>query len=276
MTAPRDNRFTRPPLERYGPNRGAANFYRASVDDPNAIGGIALDSVEAAVTAAVRLGYKVAEAQIDRTSRLARRMRDAGDRATGGTSDKQRSDKKALDATEQLIFKAMMAGLSWLEGAAADPGNPVRRLATAQFQLLGSLLGLLPSDQPLAGSSRALENRPADDSGEAPPIRSATRPSPAGRRPPLVKHAKTRDGRLVRRAVRVGDWELSSEAPAGKYPLIFHGAGSGAATIPGELHVSRTGSTLTVKTSGKSAAGLYKTAVCDDDGVQIGYIELTL
>jgi hypothetical protein len=278
MIASDRRRFERPLLRRYGPKRSAANFYRAAADDQSAIGGIALDSVEAAVTAAVRLGYKVAEAQIDRTARLARRMREAGDHATGGSSDKNRSDKKALDATEQLIFKAMMAGLGWLEGAAADPGNPLRRFATAQFQLLGSLLGLLPSDQRPGGSSRPpVTTPPLDDGVDPSPVRSApARPAAPSRRPPQVKHAKAGDRGLVRRAVRVGDWDLSTETPPGKYPLMFYGAASGAGAIPGELHVGPRGSTLTVKTSAKTAVGLYKSAVCDNDGVQIGYIELTV
>ena len=106
-------------------------------------GGVPLDSVESAVTAAVRMGYKVAAAQIERTARIARRFRDAGDQAAGARRDQgESSERKALDASEQLIFKALMAGLGWLEGVAADNGNPVRRIAAAQFQMLGAMLGL--------------------------------------------------------------------------------------------------------------------------------------
>jgi hypothetical protein len=62
----------------------------------------------------------------------------------------------------------------------------------------------------------------------------------------------------------------------GKYPLVFYGVDPGAGTIPGELHMARTGSTLAVKTSGKNPVGVYRAAICDDDGVQLGYIEITL
>ena len=80
------------------PDRGAANFYRSASDNDAAVGGVPLDSVEAAVVAAVRMGYKIAAEQIDRTERhrpaaapggrqgRRRRQRPAGagcDRTTG-------------------------------------------------------------------------------------------------------------------------------------------------------------------------------------------------
>ena len=71
-----------------------------------------LIAAEDAVVAAVRLAYQVAETQIERSARLARRLRKAGDRAVGA-----RSDRKAVDATEQMIVRAMMGALTWLEGS---------------------------------------------------------------------------------------------------------------------------------------------------------------
>ena len=71
-------------LERYAAQSAAGNFYRAGARRrSDAVGGMPSTASSAAVTAAVRLGYKVAEAQIDRTARLARRLRDAGDQAAG-------------------------------------------------------------------------------------------------------------------------------------------------------------------------------------------------
>jgi hypothetical protein len=273
MNAQTKQRFTRPLLSRHGPNRGATNFYRVAEDNPDAVGGIALDSVEAAATAAVRLGYRIAEAQIDRTTRIAQRMRAAGDRATGGSSDSKRSDRKALDATEELIFKGLMAGLGFLEGAAADRGNPIRRLATAQFQLLGSLLGLMPDQE--KARHRPTESQVDDDVVGQAPKGVSMRPPKATRRPPQVKHAP-RAGRGGRRAVRVTEWDLSSEAPAGSYPLVFYPAAPPATAFPGELGVTRSGATLTVTTSAKTRAGRYQAAICDDDGLQVGFIELTV
>ena len=93
------------------------------------------------MTAAVRMAYKVAAAQVDRSSRLAQRLRDAGDRAVGPGSDRQ-----ALDATERLVFRAMMGGLTWLETAAAERDSPLKRLLAAEYRIVGSMLGLVPTD----------------------------------------------------------------------------------------------------------------------------------
>ena len=41
-------------------------------------------------------------------------------------------------------FKPTTALLGWVEGAASDRGNPLKRLAVAQYRLLGSLPGLTP------------------------------------------------------------------------------------------------------------------------------------
>ena len=81
------------PATRTGPRRSAANFYRSASGSGVVIGGVPMDTVEDAVTAAVRMGYKIAQAQIDRTTRIAQRFKDAGERAAGPHSDRQ-----ALDA----------------------------------------------------------------------------------------------------------------------------------------------------------------------------------
>jgi hypothetical protein len=268
----------RPTLDRWGPNRSAVNFYRAAVDDPHVLGGVPLDSVESAVTAAVRLGYKVAESQVERTTRFARRLRAAGDRATGGGSDKNRSDRQALDATEQLIFKALMAGLSWFEGVVADRDNPLKRLGTAQFRLLGSLLGLLPSDQPAPAGAPPPQPPPSvDDEADFPSTRAAVvRRRESYRRLPQIKHESNGRGRPVRRAIRIIEWKLTAETPAGNYHLTFYGEKS-AARITGELLVDRAGSTiLSLKTLAKTAPGAYRAAICDDAGVQLGYVEIAV
>ena len=47
------------------------------------IGGVPLTTAEDTVVAAVRLAYKVADAQIEHSMRLAQRLRTAGDRQAG-------------------------------------------------------------------------------------------------------------------------------------------------------------------------------------------------
>ena len=102
---------------------------------------VPLTEAEDAVVAAVRMAYGVASAQVERSGRLAQRLREAGDRAIG-----ERSDRKAIDATEQLVFRAMMSALAWLEGLAAEGDSPLKRLVLAQYRILGSILGIDPAE----------------------------------------------------------------------------------------------------------------------------------
>src|SRR6266508_509068 len=171
--------LARRPLKRTAPDRRAGNYFRSAAEDGKgkdgkAIGGIPLNSTEASVVAAVRMAYEVAEVQIDRSARLARRLRDAGDQAAGPHSSRQ-----ALDATERLVFRAMMAFLGWLETAAADNGNALKRLAAAQYRLLGALLGVTPSEPPKSQRARA----PETASGRADARKSAPFAYP-GEEPP--------------------------------------------------------------------------------------------
>jgi hypothetical protein len=179
--------------------------------------------VESAVTAAVRLGYQVAEAQIDRTARVAKRFRDAAGRAAGGKGAGTEG-RQALDATEQIIFKTMMAGLSFLEGAAVDHRNPIRRAATAQFRLLGSMLGLLPPDDASSSSARSpADSTSADRFERESPRQPAPRPA-RGSAYPRIKHAKGSRAATLRRAVRIERWEVSNDTAEGRYPLVFYNA----------------------------------------------------
>ena len=132
----------RPQLERSKPIRTAGGFYRTAEGGRPGVAGVPLTAAEDSVVAAVRMAYNVAEAQIERSARLARRLREAGDRAVGA-----RSDRKAVDAVEQLMVKAIQGALVWLERTADDP-DPVKRLLVAQYRLAGSMFGLTPSDAP--------------------------------------------------------------------------------------------------------------------------------
>lgn len=143
ITPEEEKKWARPQLERNGPKRTAGGFYRTAEGRQSGLGGLPLNTAEDAVVAAVRLAYKVADAQVQRSARLAQRLRDAGDHAVGA-----RSDRKAVDASEQLVFKAMMGALSWLEGVAAEGDTPLKRLITTQYKLVGSMLGVMPPDTP--------------------------------------------------------------------------------------------------------------------------------
>jgi hypothetical protein len=252
--------FTRPDLERTGPRRSAGHFYRAASDNPDVRGGVPLDSLEAAATAAVRLGYRIASAQVDRTARLTRRLREEGDRAAGPDSPRQ-----ALDATEELIFRAFMNGLGWLEGVAADRRSPLKRLGSAQYRLLGALLGLVSPDEPDPRRGREA------DSGET----DADDPS-AVRRTPAARHDTPRLPRIVHtgaqhRAVRFRHWELTRGEPS-SYPITFYADTAEDPGPTGRLEVLDQGhATLTIDAD---RAGIWKAAICDTKGEQIGWLEI--
>jgi hypothetical protein len=275
-------RIQRPLLQRDGPDRRARNFYRSASDDPDAVAGIPLNSVEAAATAAVRLGYKVAAEQIDRMTRIGKRLREEGDRAAGPNSD-----VKALDATEQIIFKTMMAGLSWFEGIAADNANPLKRLATAQFKMFGSLFGLLADDQQRTGASTdtaaVVPPSDRDDDRAGASMARDFDGAPTLRARPQIKHvvAPTRKGKGIPgaprpgRAVHIQSWHIPTRERA--YPLTFYATAAAAPPISGELIVTVEGtSTLSVKTSAKTVGGRYLAAICDDAGIQVGHIHIVV
>jgi hypothetical protein len=278
--------WSRPQLERSGPKRVAGGLYRTSDDGRNGISGVPLVAVDDAVGAAVRMAYRVAEAQIDRSTQLARRLRQAGDRAVGG-----RSDRKAVDATEQLIFKAAMSALSWLERSAAEP-DPVKRFASAQYQLVGSVLGLTPSLGGLAvgeatrragaalGSamSEAMQahRQGSQESAAAGAEGSAvSTPPPAEQKAPATQVTIILKGRS-KRHVRVRDYQ----APSGKHqPNIqfYSVADIRSSPIKADLAIDAGGrATLAIETSRLAKPGLWKAAVHDARGVQLGVIEIEL
>lgn len=255
--------YERPALEVAGPNRRTGGFYRTADGDGATLGGVPLVTAEAAVVAAVRLGYKVAAAQIDRSARLAQRLREAGDRAAGPESDRQ-----ALEAAEGLVFKSMMAGLSWLEGAAADPGHPLKRLAVAEYRLLGSLLGLTPHEATESAQQQASQGpSPAARDASAAPTRRASAA-------PLRIVLRGNE----RRAVRVVAYEMEANVAPGQLPMTFYSTQvPDPAPLSGELLLPAKGpATLHVTTLKESPSGPWRAAVCAADGEQLGIIEIVL
>jgi hypothetical protein len=263
----------RDPLPRTGPDRRAGNYYRSAADDGKgkdgkAIGGIPLTSAEAAVVAAVRMAYKVAEVQIDRSARLARRLREAGDQATGPGSARQ-----ALDATERLVLKAMMAVLGWMEAAAADNRSPLRRLAAAQYRLLGALLGLTP---PEAGGNQ--EARARDTASARAEARKSGPLGYSGEESPRVSVRVQHVG-TERRAVRISAWEYTGDAGTHRtIPVTFYNVeGHSRMPLPAEIVIGAQRSvTLRLDTQTSIAGGRWRAALCEADGLQVGLIEIML
>jgi len=261
--------YVREPLEVTGPNRRGGGFYRTA-EGEGKLGGVPLKSAEDAVVAAVRMGYKVAEAQIERSASLAKRLRNAGDRAVGPNSDRQ-----ALDATERLVFRSLMAGLGWLESAAAEGGSPLRRLAAAEYRLLGSMFGLTP---PEAFKSAVAQS--SDGTFERTPVV----PTSARAEVPSARNAQTPRRELqivlqgaVRRPVRVQGWDLAHDSQPGKAGLTFYSAERiDSPEMPASIAITKTTAKLVLTIDRMATSGLWKAAICDADGLQLGFIEIIL
>ncbi len=214
------------------------------------------------MVAAVRMAYGVASTQVERSGRLAQRLRKAGDRAIG-----ERSDRKAIDATEQLVFRAMMSALAWLEGLAAEGDSPLKRLVLAQYRILGSVLGIDPAEavrpppeaamgQPEAAA--APRSAPSPHAAPSPRSTDMTIAFRGGVRRPV------RDSRL--RMTRGGDYtgEIDLYSPKSGAPLK-------ASLVIDERGHGKIRLTLEAQTP----SGWWTAAVCRDD-VQIGIAEIEL
>ena len=210
------------------------------------------------MVAAVRLAYKVADAQITRSTTLAQRLRAAGDRAVG-----EQSDRKALDATERLVLLAFMSVLAWMEGVApgADAENPLKRLLTAEWRMVGSILGL--------GTASAARSA-GHQAPEAPPVPPS--PPPEAARPDATVFLLGES----KRPVLIVSLVLP-HGPLNPVPLTFyHSARIGDTPMPGTFSSDGSGrAELRITTSPNAPSGLWKAAICIED-MQIGLIQIEL
>jgi hypothetical protein len=268
-------RWSRPQLDRTKPNRSAGGLYRTAEGGRPGVGGIPLAATEETVVATVRMAYRVAEAQIDRSTRLAQRLREAGDRAVGA-----RSDRKAVDATEQLIQRAAMSVLAWVEGL-ADNRDVLRRLMIAQNKIqnniVESILGF-PLGAP--GSPRATAPDGAAHAADVPAtsvtdIQNDSTEQGLGasnrRMPKIVLKG-------LKRPVRIRRYELAVAAPDQNPGLqFFSDADINSLPLDAQLDIKPDGTaTLEVTMRRDASPGLWKAAICDVHDVQIGIVELIL
>jgi hypothetical protein len=249
--------YQRPVLVTVGPDRRAGGFYRSADREERGLAGVSLSSTEAVMVAAVRMGYRIAEEQIDRSANAARRLRNAAERAAGPESERQ-----VVEATERLIFKSMLAGLSWFETIAANPTHPLRKLATAEFDLLARLFGFRPYGDSQGEASKASDESPLKEAAAAPATRPVTQP-----RIILVG--------TERRAVRVVLWAIAGPVDA-KVAFYFTEAPD-CDPITGEVRVPAEGQpTLSVTTSRQNRAGTWRAPVCNGNDEQVGIVEIVL
>ena len=248
--------YSRPALQRTAPLRGAGQLYRSAEGPGSALGGVPLSSAEDAVVAAVRMGYRVAQNQIDRAGHIGERLRRAGERAVGAEPEAQ-----AVDATERLVNKAVLSGLEWLEGLAAEPGSPWRRYATAQYKLLGALLGLKADAQP-----------------DTPSAAVPATPRPASK-PTLVSAGagiRIFHGGKAGRPLRVLRQHMDRLPGTGTFELRFHGPHGTDQLLEADLVVAEDRPpVLLFKNNSACPAGTWAAAVCSpDQHEQLGWIEI--
>jgi hypothetical protein len=263
------------------PNRAFTGIYRSADGqrDGEAIAGVPLQAASDAVVAAVKLGYKVADAQIERGRRLARGLNSAARR--GGMPNA--SDP--VDAAEHLLIRMAQLGLEWVEGAALEPGGSLRRLTQAQYEAIGSLLGLRRASAG-APPQRATDERSPEGAGtrpvQPPPppdasafdwaAKSAATQQPASStRMPAVRHKQD----SVRRHVRVLKVEVTGTLPSEDLNVTFYYRDDpqrpvlcGTLTVHAEE--------LRLVTDASHPAGRWSGALCDADGLQIGLVEIEL
>jgi hypothetical protein len=256
--------WARPALTRTGPQRGAGGFYRSAEgkdEKGHQVGGVPLTTANAAVVAAVRLAYQVAEAQIDRSTRLARRLREAGDKEVGASSH-----RKAVDGAEHLVMKSLLSGLEWWEGSVAEGRCPVKRLAAAEYQMLGTILGFGPS-QPAKSPAPPVSAAAASSAGER-------KPAPSKRRLTVVHKAKKEE----RRPVGIEAWELGAIEALEPKVYFYSVDRSDGKPIEAEVELRANGAEvrLLIATPPLATAGRWKCAVCDSNDVQVGFIEISL
>jgi hypothetical protein len=251
--------WSRQQPRRTSPKRSFGGFYRTAERDGPALGGIPLSSTEDAVVAAVRLAYKVAEKQVARSTRVAQRLREAGDRAVGSNSE-----RKGVDAMEDLVMNALLGGLSWWEGSVAEGRCPVKRLVAAEFQLLANLLG--------SAERRAQQGSTTSSSKE-----DAHHSAAAADRTTTASPALEIAHKGARRAVRVSAWKITGAGTIDPNVALYSANAPECEPLRGELALDgRTVARLTLDILPTAPPGPWSAAICSTDGVQLGIVEIVL
>jgi hypothetical protein len=249
-----------------GPNRAFGGYYRSA--DRTVRGellrGVPLQTAEDAVVAAVQMGYRVVDAQIDRGMRVARRLRGAAERQGVGDPG------QVLDATEHLVSKALLAGLQWLEEASAEPGSPIKRLLSAEYRMIGSVLGLSGDGPATPDREGRAKSHPKTDQSPRPEKHPATTP--------LWKVSIRHEPKSAQRAVMVCRWDID-DAPlqAERKVSFYHLDSVNASDLGGWVATLPDGrALLRIGTGKEHPAGRWRAAVCSDDGEQFGTVEIEL
>jgi hypothetical protein len=269
MSSPR---WSRPRLSVTRPRRTFSGIYRTAEDEKagEVIGGLPLHTASDAVVAAVKLGYRVADTQLERTRRVGRGLMDAAERA--GMNDLA----DPLDASERLLLRAVQYGLEWVEGAAIEPGGPLRRLLRAEYETLGNLMGLREPSPP------AKRDQPAPATEGGPPTEARKRdaeirPRAQATTPTVPRLAVRHEKDSAMRLVRVLAIELAASPGAGPIDLRFHHVlERSAPRLSATLARRGEAPELLIRTQPDHPGGRWCATICDAEGLQIGHVEIEL
>jgi hypothetical protein len=260
----------RPSLPRTKAQRGPGSPFRTDDNKKTGLGGVTLTTVEDATVAAVRMAYDIADAQIERSKRLADRLKGAADRATGNDPDDgQASAQDAVDSASRLVNNAMLSGMAWIEALAAADDGLAPRLAAAQLKAVKKVLFNTHDER---DDDSRMETRQATRSKAAAP--AAERQS-ASTPVKIVLKDKVED----RRAVTIRRWELREGIDA---ELVFRPVEGSAterlyASIKRAMAPDHDRATLVMKPIAATApAGRWRAAVCDKAGEQLGIVEIEI
>jgi hypothetical protein len=216
------------------------------------------------MVAAVRMAYGIADAQVERSTALAKRLKGEGDRQVGGESG-----LKAVDAASRLINNAMLSGMAWLETLATSDDALGSRLVAAQLKAVQGVL--------TGGDGRGGAGGPQPDQTAQPSAQSAPPPAP----PRSVRNVKIVLGGdpKMRRAIRIVRWDLVDDVEG---VLYFSWIQDPAVAPPLEAKlVARSDEgapwALEMKEVPQGApSGAWRAPACDSAGVQRGVIEIEI
>lgn len=266
--------WTRPEPTRIGPDRAVGGFYRSAdrLVDGAVQPGVPLTTREDVAVAAVKAAYKIADGYVERGLNIAQHLRETAGRHGAEPRD-------MLDGSERLAGKALTAALQWFEGAMQGDGHPLRRLLSAEYDMVGSFLGLREGREgrdDRAGRRGKGGKEGKRGKGDAPAPPPATAPAPAA----ATLRIRNGAARELRRPVLATHLALPHELQQRRYDKLYFvlaGADASVPGIDGELAWDADGrATLAVDTLATHPRGEWVSGIYDEDGVQLGTLAIEL
>jgi hypothetical protein len=261
----------RPSLPRTKPQRGPGGAFRTNDNLKTGLGGVPLTTVEDATVAAVRMAYDIASAQIDRSKRLADRLKGAADRGLGNDPTAgQKSAEDAVDGASRLVNNAMLSGMALVEALMAGDNGLAPRLAAAQLKAVKEVLFNVRDTRDDSRTQTRQSTRPEAAAPPAEGSRSVSAP---------VVRIMLRDKPDARRAVTILRWDVNGPVDA---KLVFRpvdGAARGRLYAGLERAMAPDHGRATLVMDPMDAAvpaGRWRAAVCSEDGEQHGIVEIEI